>query len=54
MQAIFDRVDSNGDGFIDATEAAALRQRAGGGRPDGQSGESGAANGGPNGAGGQP
>lgn len=35
MQAFFDRIDTNGDGFIDAAENNAARQRmqSGGGPP---------------------
>ncbi len=49
MQANFDRMDTNGDGFLDASEIAAMRRQAGGGaggpgggaRPDGAPGDGG-------------
>ena len=41
MQGMFERLDTNGDGFIDASEIAEMRRRfkQGGGRPGGPGGE---------------
>jgi multidrug resistance efflux pump len=50
MQPFFDRMDENGDGFIDAKEIEAMRQRfrgAGGGGPGGPGGGPGGPGGGP-------
>jgi HlyD family secretion protein len=50
MQGFFDRLDGNGDGFIDNSEVSAMRRRAqgggGGGRPGGGGGRPGGGGGG--------
>ena len=53
LQAFFDRMDPNGDGFIDAEEMAAMRERFGGGgrRGGGQGGGQGRRQGGGDGKG---